>query len=52
MVIESELDQAGHKPSKEERKVMSARDTVIKKYLGDTEGPAKQKKFADPVNMF
>ena len=52
MTIEAELDKAGHKVSKDERKIVSAREGVLKKYLGDQGADSAPKKFADPMNLF
>jgi hypothetical protein len=48
--LEYELEQAGHKPSKEERKAKAARETVLNRIFGEDKG--KGSGFADPAAMF
>lgn len=53
LTLENELDKASHKPSKEERKAMAARERVLSRYLDDEdEVEAKKTGFADPASMF
>lgn len=47
--LEAALDKAGHKPSKQDRKVMAARTRVLDKVLGTEK---KNAGFADPAAMF
>lgn len=48
--VENKLEAAGHKPSKEERKVKAAREKILDALLGDEE--VKKTSFADPAAMF
>lgn len=48
--LEHELEQAGHKPSKEERRAKAARETILERIFGDDKG--KNSGFADPASMF
>lgn len=48
-MVESELDRAGHRPSKGEKKTEAARKRIIAKYMGETE---QKKQFADPALLF
>ena len=50
MELEHRLEQAGTKPSKEERKAKAARERVLKKVFDPEE--AKGTGFADPAAMF
>lgn len=50
-VIEGELREAGHKPSKEENKARAAQDKVIAKHFPDS-AKDDSKKFADPAALF
>lgn len=50
VVVESELEQAGHKPDKSERKITAARKAVLNRYFGDKE--VKPQSFADPAALF
>lgn len=54
LMVESELEQAGHKPSKEERKARRAREDILDRILGDEKDQeaAKAKRYADPALMF
>lgn len=45
--LQSELEKAGHKPSKDERKTNEARKRVLDKVLGKEE--VKGAGFADPM---
>lgn len=47
--LENMLQEAGHKPSKEERRAQAARDALLKKIFEDGE---KGTGFADPAVMF
>lgn len=49
--LEAALDKAGHKPSKQDRKVTAARTRVLDLVLG-TADPKKGTGFADPAAMF
>jgi len=49
-VIEGELNDAGHKPSKDEGQIRFARERVYQKYFGDAKEEAKG--FADPAALF
>lgn len=53
MVLESMLEEAGHKPSKEENKTRAARDRLLARVLAD-EGDENLAKsgYADPALMF
>ena len=46
--IQAELEKAGHRPSKEQRKVEAARQKVLDRYLG----VEKETNFADPSVLF
>ena len=48
--IEHEMEKASHKPSKQERKAMGARQRVLDKYI--TPEAERDKKFADPAMLF
>lgn len=48
--LEGMLDEAGHKPSKEERKAKAARERVLKKIFDPEEKQGTG--FADPATMF
>lgn len=48
--VEAKLESAGHKESKEERKLKRARETVMDKIFGKEN--AKKQAFADPATMF
>lgn len=50
MRVNARLEEAGHKPSKEERKLKMARDKVIDEIFGTQEDKAKN--FADPAMLF
>ena len=50
MALESDLEQAGHKPSKEERRAKAAREALLAKVLGDEKKQGAG--FADPALMF
>lgn len=50
--LEHELEKAGHKPSREDRKIEAARQRVLDKWLTDDDEPKKQTGFADPALMF
>lgn len=47
--LENMLEQAGHKPGKEERRAKAAREALLNKVFGDQEEGAG---FADPALMF
>ncbi len=52
MTLENLLEQAGTKPSKEERRAQAARERLLDKVLAE-EGEEKQPSgFADPAAMF
>lgn len=46
--VEVDLENAGHRPSKEERKMENARKQVLARYFGDE---VVGKRFADPAAM-
>lgn len=48
--VENHLEEAGHKPGKEEKKAATARERVFAKYLGDK--APKGKGFSDPAALF
>jgi hypothetical protein len=48
--LENMLEEAGEKPSKEERKAKAARDRVIARVFGDDKSNGSG--FADPALMF
>ena len=51
--IDGELEQAGHKPSKDEAKFKAARDKVLAKFFGATTQIKRTPgRFADPAVMF
>lgn len=50
MVLENELEKAGHRPGKEERKIQAAREKLLDSILG--EGQKKNAGYADPALMF
>lgn len=50
LTLEGLLDQAGHKPSKEERRGKAAREAVLNKVFSKTND--KGSGFADPAAMF
>ena len=50
MQFEAMLEEAGHKPSKEERKAKAARDAVVQKMFSDEAQAGSG--FADPAAMF
>lgn len=50
LCLEYELEMAGHKPGKEERRAQAAREALLKKVF-DPEGQ-KGSGFADPAVMF
>jgi len=50
MTLENRLDEAGHKPSKEERRAKAAREAVLNKIFSDEKD--KGSGFADPALMF
>lgn len=50
MSLEQMLDEAGHKASKEERKVKAARERLMKKIFDPEEKQGTG--FADPAAMF
>lgn len=53
LTLETELDKAGSKPSKEERKAEAARQRVLDRWLDDPDEAEKKKAgFADPALMF
>jgi hypothetical protein len=51
LTVEAKLEEAGHKPTKEERKAKAAREAVLKKIL-DPDQETKGSGFADPALMF
>lgn len=51
LVLEARLDEAGHKPSKEERRAKAARDRVLQRVLGEVEENSGSG-YADPATMF
>lgn len=51
ITVEGKLDQAGHRPSKEERKAKAARERVLDK-LFNADDDKKPSGFADPAAMF
>lgn len=48
--LESLLDNAGHKPSKEERRAKAAREAILNKIFAEDDD--KGSGFADPALMF
>lgn len=46
--LTNELEKAGHRPSKAERKSMSARQRVLDKVFGPEKS---EKRFRDPMSM-
>jgi len=46
--VNSELEKAGHKPSKGERKAMAARQRILDKVFGPEKS---EKRFRDPMSM-
>lgn len=48
--LENMLEEAGHKPSKEERRATAARERLLEKVLGDEKDEGAG--FADPALMF
>lgn len=52
MILEYELEQAGQKPGKDERRIQAAQEAVMKKVF-DPKGERDQGTgFADPALMF
>jgi hypothetical protein len=51
MTLQNRLEQAGHKPSKEERKAEAARKRILDQVLSE-EDEKKGSGFADPAAMF
>lgn len=51
-MLENELQDAGHKASKEERRAQMARDRIMDRVLGDDKDPKKGSGYADPAAMF
>jgi hypothetical protein len=50
LTVEAKLDEADHKPSKEERKARAARENMLKKLFSEeTESTSG---FSDPALMF
>lgn len=49
LMVENQLDEAGHKPSKEERKARAAREKVLDGIMGTNKNKTG---FADPALMF
>jgi hypothetical protein len=47
--LQHKLEEAGHKPSKEERKTVAARQRVLDKVFGPKQ--AEGKRFADPMSL-
>jgi hypothetical protein len=50
MTVDNELQSAGQKPSKEDRRAEMARQRYLDRVLGDEQQGTK--KFADPAAMF
>lgn len=50
--LESMLEKAGHKPSKEERKAEAARKALLDKVFDDGSETKKGSGYADPAMMF
>jgi hypothetical protein len=50
MRVETMLESAGHKPSKEERRAKAAREALINKLFSNETD--KKSGFADPAAMF
>jgi hypothetical protein len=48
-MLENELESAGHKPGKEERRAKAARDAILNRVFGETQAKSG---FADPASMF
>lgn len=51
MSVENMLEEAGHRPSKEERKAKAARERILDRLFSDDE-EGKTSGFADPAAMF
>lgn len=51
LVLENMLEEAGNKPTKQDRKAKAARDRVLDKVFSDQED-APSTGFADPAAMF
>lgn len=51
-VVEHELEKAGHKPGKDEKKAQAARQRVIAKFLGADNPERPNGQFADPASFF
>lgn len=49
-MVESEIERAGHKPSKDEQKIIQARRRVVDRLLRDPNAPVKGR-FRDPMTM-
>jgi hypothetical protein len=49
--VEAELEQAGHRPTKDERKTEAARKSVLTKYFGEIAPEQQRGKYADPAAM-
>jgi hypothetical protein len=49
--VEAELEAAGHRPSKDERKLEAARKKVLEKYFGDTSPEQQRGQYADPAAL-
>lgn len=47
--IQNELEKAGHKRQKGEANIVAARQRVLAKYLGNSDG---KQQFADPAAFF
>lgn len=50
--LEARLESAGHKPSKEERKVKAVREKILNEVFGDSGVEETKTSFADPALMF
>lgn len=46
------LDEAGHKPGKDDRRIKAAREAVLGKVFNKDKDKGKTTGFADPAAMF
>lgn len=52
LTLEGKLEEAGQKPSKEERKARAARERIMNNILGEDDEKKKTAGYADPALMF
>lgn len=50
--LEYELERAGEKPNKNEKKIEAARKKVLEKYMSQGKKKKQTKGFADPALLF